>query len=156
MVRNRTPDERRNKTIPKEPDFQVMKLPRSRCSATMAVDNALWKAVITGIASNTNAAILVPQIEAWFIWKDNLESNSLPRSVLMSPLQTQPSTVCREGILYKGNISLSPWCSRRRWIDKADISTSIAVHQHTANSLKEAVKLFTAMVSIVVHWRHLP
>ncbi|GFX60726.1 hypothetical protein TNCV_4977021 [Trichonephila clavipes] len=41
--------------------------PKASCRskiATMSFDNALWKAVFTGIASNTNAAITVTQIEA--------------------------------------------------------------------------------------------
>ena len=36
----------------------------SGCLATMTFNNALWKAPFTGIASNTNVAIMVPQIEA--------------------------------------------------------------------------------------------
>ena len=70
---------------------------KSGCSATMSFDNELWKSVLTSITSNTNAAIMVPQIQAWFIWKDNLVSISLPGSALMSPLKTMPSMVCREG-----------------------------------------------------------
>ncbi|GFV55303.1 uncharacterized protein TNCV_5010501 [Trichonephila clavipes] len=46
MIRNRSPNH------------------NSRCQATMSFDNALWKAAFTGIASNTNAAIIIPQIEA--------------------------------------------------------------------------------------------
>ncbi|GFV87121.1 hypothetical protein TNCV_5113391 [Trichonephila clavipes] len=46
MIRNRTPN--RN----------------SGCWATTSFNNALWKAAFTGIASNTNVAIMVPQIEA--------------------------------------------------------------------------------------------
>ena len=43
----------------------------------MLFDNALWKAALTGIASNTNAAIMVPQVEARFIWKRPLDANQL-------------------------------------------------------------------------------
>ena len=33
-------------------------------SATMSFDNAIWKAALTSIDSNTNAVIMVPQTEA--------------------------------------------------------------------------------------------
>ena len=42
------------------------------CSPTMLFDNSLWQAALTCIASNTNTAIMVLQIEAWFILQDNL------------------------------------------------------------------------------------
>ncbi|GFV81790.1 hypothetical protein TNCV_1056791 [Trichonephila clavipes] len=41
-------------------------------TTTMMFDNALWKAVFTGIASNTNVVIMVPQIKAGSVRKDNL------------------------------------------------------------------------------------
>ncbi|GFV76630.1 hypothetical protein TNCV_4728501 [Trichonephila clavipes] len=59
----------------------------------MSSDNALWKAAFTSIASNTNAAIMVSQMNS--SEKDRLVSISLPGSVLTSPLQTQPLMVCR-------------------------------------------------------------
>ena len=43
----------------------------------------------------------------------------------MRPLQSQPSMVCRDGD--KVTLALSPWCSRSRRIDEADISTPVAV-----------------------------
>ncbi|PRD31576.1 UNVERIFIED_CONTAM: hypothetical protein NCL1_23143 [Trichonephila clavipes] len=65
----------------------------------------------------------------------------------MSPLQTQPSMVCREGNLYKDTLAHKPRCSRRRRIDEAAISTPVAVDQRAANCLEEAVRSFTAMRS---------
>ncbi|GFT28694.1 dynein heavy chain 2, axonemal [Trichonephila clavipes] len=53
--------------------------------------------------------------------------------MLMSPLQTQPLMVYREGILYKGTLARNLLCSRRRRIDEADISTLVAVDQRAAN-----------------------
>ena len=64
----------------------------------MPLDNALWKAVLSGLASNMNTEIMVLQIEAWFIWKDNLVPISLPGAVFVNPLQTHPLMVCREGL----------------------------------------------------------
>ncbi|GFX46096.1 uncharacterized protein TNCV_2094141 [Trichonephila clavipes] len=65
----------------------------------------------------------------------------------MNSLQTQPSMVCREGILYKGTLACNPRCLRHRRIDEANISTPIAVDQRAANCLGEAVRSFTAMWS---------
>ncbi|GFV31645.1 uncharacterized protein TNCV_692191 [Trichonephila clavipes] len=65
----------------------------------------------------------------------------------MSPLQTQPSMVCPEGIVYKGTLACNPRCSRRRRIDEADISTPVVVDQRAANCLKEAVRSSTVMRS---------
>ncbi|GFW15677.1 hypothetical protein TNCV_3581751 [Trichonephila clavipes] len=56
-------------------------------------DNVLWEAAFTRMASNTNAAIIVSQLKVGFVRKDNLLPISPPGSVLMSPLQTQPSMV---------------------------------------------------------------
>ena len=75
MIRNRTPDH------------------NFGCLPTRSVDNALWKADMIG---NTNAAIMVVRIEAWFIRKNNVVPISLPGFVLISQLQTQPPMVCRE------------------------------------------------------------
>ncbi|GFU73641.1 uncharacterized protein TNCV_3969561 [Trichonephila clavipes] len=88
----------------------------------MSFDNALWKAAFTRMASNTNAAIMAPQIEArrWFAVK---------------------------GVLYKGPLARNPWYSRRRRIDEADISTPVAVDQRATNHLEKAVRSFTAMQS---------
>ena len=66
------------------------------CSATMSFDNARWKTLLTGIASNTNPDTKVWQIESGFIWNENLVPISLQSSVLMDPLQMQPSTFGRE------------------------------------------------------------
>ncbi|GFT36324.1 uncharacterized protein TNCV_3464761 [Trichonephila clavipes] len=52
-----------------------------------------------------------------------------------------------KGILYKGNLARNPRCSRRQRIDKAEISTPVAVDQRAANCLKEAVRSFTVMWS---------
>ncbi|GFX79687.1 uncharacterized protein TNCV_2746061 [Trichonephila clavipes] len=60
----------------------------------------------------------------------------------MSPLQKQPSVVCRVAILAR-----NPRGSRRRQIDKTDISTHVAVDQRAANYLEEAVGSFTAIRS---------
>ncbi|GFV83539.1 uncharacterized protein TNCV_5120291 [Trichonephila clavipes] len=65
----------------------------------------------------------------------------------MSPLQTQPSMVCRKGILYKGTLARNPRCSRRQRTDEAVISTPVEVNQRAANSLEEAVRSFTTMRS---------
>ncbi|GFU94822.1 uncharacterized protein TNCV_4552741 [Trichonephila clavipes] len=65
----------------------------------------------------------------------------------MHPLQTQRSMVCREGVLYKSSLARNPRGSRRRRIDEADISIPVAVDQHSANCLEEAVRSFTAMRS---------
>ena len=45
---------------------------------------------------NTNHSIMGLQVEASFIWKDNLVPVSLSDSVLMSPLKTQPSMISGE------------------------------------------------------------
>ncbi|GFW80555.1 uncharacterized protein TNCV_2416571 [Trichonephila clavipes] len=50
------------------------------------------------------------------------------------------------GILDKGTLARNPWCSRHRRIDEVDISTPLAVNQHAANCLEEAVRSFTAML----------
>ena len=60
MIRNRTLDR----------NFEL--------SATMSFDNALWKAALTGIASNMNAAIMVPQTSEIHL-KDQLGVNQLAR-----------------------------------------------------------------------------
>ncbi|GFX43614.1 uncharacterized protein TNCV_510631 [Trichonephila clavipes] len=65
----------------------------------------------------------------------------------MSPLQTQPSMVCRVGILYKGILARNPRYSRRRRIDEANISTPVAVDRRGANCLEEALRLFPDMRS---------
>ncbi|GFV18728.1 uncharacterized protein TNCV_4756151 [Trichonephila clavipes] len=67
----------------------------------------------------------------------------------MSALQTRPSMVCREGILYKGTLARNPRYSRHRRFDEADISTPVAIDQRTANCLDEAVRSFIAMRSSV-------
>ncbi|GFS89315.1 uncharacterized protein TNCV_3399891 [Trichonephila clavipes] len=61
----------------------------------------------------------------------------------MSLLQTHLSMVCRGGILYKGTLSRSPRCSRRRRIDEVDIKTPVPVDQRSTNCLEEAVRSFT-------------
>ena len=109
----------------------------------MSFDNALWKAVLTGIASNMYAAIMAPQTEAWFIWKDNSAPINLPCSVLMSPLQMQKSMAC----LYKGTLACSPRRTRCSQIDETDISTPVAVDQSAANCLEEDIRSFTTMGS---------
>ncbi|GFT92212.1 uncharacterized protein TNCV_3134831 [Trichonephila clavipes] len=58
----------------------------------------------------------------------------------MSPLQTQSSMVCHEGILYKGTLARSPRCSTRP-------RTPAAVDQHAAKCLEKAVRSFTVMRS---------
>ncbi|PRD33449.1 UNVERIFIED_CONTAM: hypothetical protein NCL1_17557 [Trichonephila clavipes] len=58
----------------------------------------------------------------------------------MSPLQTQLSMVCHEGILYKGTLARSPRCSTHP-------HTPVAVDQRAANILEEAVWSFTVMLS---------
>ncbi|GFV55302.1 uncharacterized protein TNCV_5010491 [Trichonephila clavipes] len=65
----------------------------------------------------------------------------------MSPLQTQPSMICHEGILYKGTLARNPRCSRRRRIDEAHISIPVAVDQRAANCLEEAERSFAAIWS---------
>ncbi|GFU83109.1 uncharacterized protein TNCV_65781 [Trichonephila clavipes] len=52
----------------------------------------------------------------------------------------QPLMVCREGILYKGNLACNLRCSRCQEIDKTDISTPVPVDQHSTNYLEEAVR----------------
>ncbi|GFW88579.1 hypothetical protein TNCV_828481 [Trichonephila clavipes] len=59
----------------------------------MTFDNVFWKGAFTGIASNTNAAIVVPQIKAGFVRKNSLLPISPPGSVFMTPLPTQLSMV---------------------------------------------------------------
>ena len=48
------------------------------------------------------------------------------------------------GIQYKGILARSPQCIRHRRIDKADISTPVAV-ECAANGLEEAAQSFTTM-----------
>ncbi|GFW28283.1 uncharacterized protein TNCV_4639501 [Trichonephila clavipes] len=50
-------------------------------------------------------------------------------------------------ILYKGTLAHNPRYSRRRRIDEADISTTIAVDLRAANYLEEAVRSLTVMQS---------
>ncbi|GFX51142.1 hypothetical protein TNCV_2734931 [Trichonephila clavipes] len=38
----------------------------AKCSTTMAFDNAFWKTMFSSIVSNTNAAVMVPQIKVGF------------------------------------------------------------------------------------------
>ncbi|PRD30683.1 UNVERIFIED_CONTAM: hypothetical protein NCL1_25673 [Trichonephila clavipes] len=57
-------------------------------------------------------------------------------------------------ILYKGTLARNSRCSKRLPIDKADISTSVAVDQSVFNCLEEAVWSFTAMRADVD--RHMP
>ncbi|GFX44915.1 uncharacterized protein TNCV_3429641 [Trichonephila clavipes] len=52
--------------------------------------------------------------------------------------------VCREGILNKGTLARNPRYSRHRQIDKADISTPVAVDQRASNFLEVAAQSFTA------------
>ncbi|GFX12556.1 uncharacterized protein TNCV_3156771 [Trichonephila clavipes] len=103
--------------------------------------------VFTGKASYMNVAIMVTQIEALCILKDNLVSISLQGSVLMSPLQTQLSMVCHEGIQYKGTLARNPQCSRSQRIDEAGIGTLPAVDQGDYNCLEEALQSFIVMRS---------
>ncbi|GFW84779.1 uncharacterized protein TNCV_680671 [Trichonephila clavipes] len=49
--------------------------------------------------------------------------------------------------MYKGTLARNPRCSRRRRIDKTDISTLVAIDQRAVNYLKVAVRSFTAMGS---------
>ena len=49
------------------------------------------------------------------------------------------------GILHKRTLAHSPWCSRHRWIGKANISTLEAVDQHAINCLEEALQSFITM-----------
>ncbi|GFU67353.1 uncharacterized protein TNCV_1746431 [Trichonephila clavipes] len=65
----------------------------------------------------------------------------------MSPLQTQPSMVSRELVVYKGTLARNPRYSSRRRIDEDGISTPLAVDQHAANCLEEAIRSFTAIRS---------
>ncbi|GFT60007.1 hypothetical protein TNCV_2686921 [Trichonephila clavipes] len=88
----------------------------------MSFDKALWKAAFTGIASNTNAAIMVPEIE-----------------------ERSPRLFAVRGILYKGTLPRYPRCSRHRQNDEAGISTPVAVDQRAANCLEEAVWSFTPL-----------
>ncbi|GFS91581.1 hypothetical protein TNCV_1139911 [Trichonephila clavipes] len=92
MIRNRTPE--RN----------------SGCSATMTFNNALWKAAFIGIASNTNAAIMVPQIKAESVKK----------------------TTCYQAAPLHAIYSAAD-------VDEADIITPVAVDQCAANCLGQAV-----------------
>ena len=126
MIRNRTPDQ------------------NSGCS-TMTFGNALRQFAFTGIASNTNAAIMVAHIKAGFVRKHHLLPISPPVFMFTSPLQPQASMVLRQGILYKGVLARSPRCSRRRRIDEADSDTVVAVDQSAANCLDEAIRSITAM-----------
>ncbi|GFV41059.1 uncharacterized protein TNCV_2666501 [Trichonephila clavipes] len=48
-------------------------------------------------------------------------------------------------IRHKGTLARDLQCSRRRRIDKVDISTPVAVHQCAVNCLEEAVQSFIAM-----------
>ncbi|GFT48765.1 nephrin [Trichonephila clavipes] len=68
-----------------------------------------------------------------------------PGSVLMSPLQTQPSMVCVREILCKGTLAFNSQCSRRRRIDEADISAPVSVDHRDANCLEKDVRSFTVM-----------
>ena len=69
----------------------------SGCSFTVAFNNALWKVAFTGIASHTNAAIMVPQIKAGFIKKHGILPISIETGVLISSMScflTNPATIC--------------------------------------------------------------
>ncbi|GFY16591.1 uncharacterized protein TNCV_736181 [Trichonephila clavipes] len=85
----------------------------------MSFANALWKAVFSGIASNTNAAIMVLQLKCG---------------------SSEKTTWCQSGTLAR-----NPRYSRRLLIDEAVISTPVAVDQRAPNCLEEAVRSFTAM-----------
>ena len=47
----------------------------SKCSSTVAFNNALLKVPFSGLASDTNAAIMVPQIKAGFVRKHDMPAN---------------------------------------------------------------------------------
>ncbi|GFV94286.1 uncharacterized protein TNCV_2267401 [Trichonephila clavipes] len=55
--------------------------------------------------------------------------------------------VIREGILYKGNLTCNPRCSRRQRMHEENISTHVAVDQHATKCVDEAVRSFTTMRS---------
>ncbi|GFX74908.1 hypothetical protein TNCV_1844801 [Trichonephila clavipes] len=92
----------------------------------MLFDNALWKAAFTGITSNTNVAIMVPQIEVWFILKDNLGQITSPGSVLMSPFQTQPPMTKVLPIAWKKMYSHSPPCGAG--VDRSTLTSPSVIH----------------------------
>ena len=106
--------------------------------------SAHWKAALTGIVSDRNSVMLISQVEASFIWKDNSVPISLPGSVFMSPLQIELWMVCLEGD-HKDTLAPNPLCSRRRRINEADFSTPVAVDQRDSSCLDEAVRSFTVM-----------
>ncbi|GFS67708.1 hypothetical protein TNCV_4363841 [Trichonephila clavipes] len=58
----------------------------SGCSSTVAFDNALRNVPFTGIAPDTNSAIMVPQIEAGFVRKDDPLPISTPAPMHIGPL----------------------------------------------------------------------
>ncbi|GFV61986.1 uncharacterized protein TNCV_4107891 [Trichonephila clavipes] len=70
-------------------------------------------------------------------------NGTLPRRSLSRENQLRPSRT----IIRHEKDPRNPWCSRRRRIDEADISTSVAVDQRTAKCLEEAVRSFTVMGS---------
>ncbi|GFW49457.1 hypothetical protein TNCV_3059641 [Trichonephila clavipes] len=92
----------------------------------MSFDNTLWKAAFTGIASKTNADIMVPQLK-----RDSSEKTTWCQSAFQA--------LC--------------WvCCRRRSqcaanVDKLTKPTLVAVDQRAVNCLEEAVRSFTAMRS---------
>ncbi|GFU68153.1 hypothetical protein TNCV_248171 [Trichonephila clavipes] len=66
----------------------------------MPFNNALWKVAFTGIASNTNVAIMVHKLKRDSSEKVTWCQSACQGSVLMSPLQMQPSMVCPEAPLH--------------------------------------------------------
>ncbi|GFW81069.1 hypothetical protein TNCV_4804371 [Trichonephila clavipes] len=112
----------------------------SGCSSTVAFDNALRNVPFTGIAPDTNSAIMVPQIEAGFVRKDNLLPISTPSSYAhWTSVAAGGDGFCVRGILYKGILARSPRCNRRLPIDEAHNETPVAVNHCAANCLEEAV-----------------
>lgn len=111
IIRNRTPDH----------NFD--------CSSTMIFHNTLRsirpKVALAGIASNTNAAILLTQIKAVFIKQTIFCQYAHASPCSWVNWSSRHRSFCKSGILYKGVIALSPRCSRRRRIHEADSDTPV-------------------------------
>lgn len=63
----------------------------------MTFDNTLRKVAFTSILSNTNTAIMVPQIKARFVRKITSCPICMPVSLFIGSFQQQPWMIKREG-----------------------------------------------------------
>ena len=144
----------------------------------MSFNNAIWKAEFTGIASNrkqpslsycwTQSVVIhfttiSISDEHWRVIHLKTQLGAIQLALLVSPLQ--PSIICREGILHEGILALSSLCSRRRWIDEADINAFVIREERAAISWgkltfeqlnRTNIHRHVKEVPIVLCWRHFP